>query len=555
MHALCRWVPGASFLFLYKVDTIGENPCVRPLLEDIIMRIFWVAHFMVFLFLSPVFAEIDVAVVSESIVQVRAYKNNRIIAAGSGFVVNKEGYVLTNAHLLADADGLTVLAFKTGVEVVSQQVFASRELNLALLRVQGLGLPLLNLSEQGADVGRIVQILKLTPQDSIQIARGTIGAYQDVPGKKVSDPVAHLLQHNAIVTSKAFGMPLFNECGDVVAINLPDPDSGRWPFRKAEPKGIIFALRSSDIITVLKDLEIAYSLVEEECLSAVERAERDRKIAEDRIKAAQDSAQAIAKVARDSARAERAARLAAERAVRAKQQEAEKAKARADSASKAAIDSINTARLALEREKAKTDSLKKATQERIAAQKAADSLAVVHQEEREKTSQRLQWAIVSGGAVVILVLLGWFIFARSKKAQLQSAASRLSEAEHEAEAARQAVAEAPQPAPFKCLLEGQDNTGQPFALSISALALGAPSGATLGRSPANAEFIIDHEAVSREHIRLFYTNEHLYTEDLNTLNGTKINGRLLNPHEPVVLENNDQLELGPVVFQVRLMQE
>ena len=56
------------------------------------------------------------------------------------------------------------------------------------------------------------------------------------------------------------------------------------------------------------------------------------------------------------------------------------------------------------------------------------------------------------------------------------------------------------PAPFRCLLEGQDNTGQSFALSISALSL--PSGATLGRSPANAEFIIDHESVSREHIRL-----------------------------------------------------
>ena len=103
------------------------------------MRISLVVHFMVFLFLSPVFAEIDVAVVSESIVQVRGYKNNKIIAAGSGFVVNKEGYVLTNAHLLEDADGLTVLAFKTGVEIVSQQVFANRELNLALLRGAGAG--------------------------------------------------------------------------------------------------------------------------------------------------------------------------------------------------------------------------------------------------------------------------------------------------------------------------------------------------------------------------------------------------------------------------------
>ena len=529
------------------------------------MRVFLFVHFVMFLFLSPVFAEIDVVVVSESIVQVRVYKNHKILAEGSGFVVNEEGYVLTNAHLLADAEGLTVRAQKTGAEIVSQQIFANQELNLALLRVQGLGLSPLNLSEQGAAVGRIVETLKLTPQDSIQIARGTIGTYQDVPGKKVSDPVAHLLQHNAMVTSKAFGMPLFNECGDVVAINLPDPESGSWPFRKnVEPRGTVFALRSGDIIAVLKDRKITHSVVNEECLSAVERAERDKKTAEDSIKT-------VAKAARDSVEAERTARLAAEKVVREKQQEAEKAKAdrlaaerakaRADLASKAAADSvkaaqdsINATRLALEREKAKADLLKKAAQGYIAAQKAAaDSTAAVHRQEREKISQRLQWIIVSGATLVILMLLGWFMFARRKKAQLQSASSRLNKAEHEAEVARQAVAQAPQPAPFRCLLEGQDNTGQSFALSISALAL--PSGATLGRSPANAEFIIDHESVSREHIRLLYADGNLYAEDLGSTNGTKVNGRLLNPRESAVLQNNDQLELGPIVFQVRLMQE
>ncbi len=496
------------------------------------MRVSLFLYLVVFLVFSPAFGKIDVNIVSESIVRVRAHKNDRVIAEGSGFVVNEEGYVLTNAHLLVDAERLTILVPKTSAEMLSQQIFANRDMNLALLRVQGLDLPPLNLSEQGAAIGRIVQTLKSSAQAGFQVAQGTIGAYQDVPGKTVRDPVVHLLQHNAMVTARAFGMPLFNECGDVVAINLPDPDSGRWPFRKEEPRGTIFALRSGDIIAVLKGRKIAHSVVKEECLSAIERAEQEKKLAEDRIKAARDSAQAIAKTARDRARAERAARLAAE-----------KAKAQADSVSKAVADSINAAQQALEREK----------EDRIAAQKAADSLAAVHQQKQKETSQRLQLIIISGAALVILVLLGWFLFARTKKAQLRSASSLLNKAEHEAEAAREAAAQAPQPAPFKCLLEGQDNTGQPFALSIPALAL--PSGATLGRSPTSAEFIIDHEAVSREHIRLIYTDGDLYVEDLNALNGTRLNGRLLNPHEQVGLQNNDQLEIGPVVFQVRLIQE
>ena len=77
---------------------------------------------------------------------------------------------------------------------------------------------------------------------------------------------------------------------------------------------------------------------------------------------------------------------------------------------------------------------------------------------------------------------------------------------------------------------------------------------TLGRSPTNAEFIIGHEEVSREHVRLMCADGEFYAEDLNALNGTKVNGRLLNPREKVLLQNNDRLEIGPVVFAVRSVQ-
>ena len=494
----------------------------------------FIVHFTIAWFLctstSPVSAQIDVDVVSESIVRVRAYDDHKVVVEGSGFVVNEKGYVLTNAHLLEKAEGLTVLSLKTGAEVVAQRVFASRDMNLALLHVQGLNLPSLNLSEQGADVGRAVQTLRFGAAGAVQLSHGTIGTYQDILSKKASSPVAHLLQHNALIAAKAFGMPLFNECGDVVAISLPDPGSGSWPFRKAKPKGTIFALRSGDIITALEEQEIAHTVVETECLSAVERAERDRKAATDSLKVAKAKADSASKAAEKAKAKEKVARRAAEQA-----------KVRADSASKAATDSLKAAQ-------AKADSLKTVEE---AAQAKADSLKAVE----EKAAQRLQWGIAVGAGLVLLALLGWWLSSRRKKEQLQSAEARLSDAEQTAEAARQAAARAPQPAPFRCLLEGQDSTGRPFALTISALALGDRTGVTLGRSPANVEFIIDHEEVSREHVRLTCADGELYAEDLNALNGTKVNGRLLNPREQVLLQNNDRLEIGPVVFAVRLVQE
>ena len=534
----------------------------------------FIAHFTVawFLCTSPVLAQIDVDSVAKSIVRVRAYDNHKVVVEGSGFVVNEEGYVLTNAHLIAKAEGLTVLSLKTGAEVVAQRTFASRDMNLALLHVQGLNLPPLSLSEQGADVGRVVQTLRFDAAGDVRLSHGTIGTYQDVFGKKSSRPVAHLLQHNALITAKAFGMPLFNECGDIVAINLPDPGSGSWPFRKAKPKGTIFALRSGDIITALEEQEIAHTVVEAECLSAVERAERDRKAAADSLKMAKAQADSASKAA-EKAKAQADSISKAAKKAKAKEKvarrAAEQAKARADSAEKAVADSLKEAKAkadSLNMAKAWADSASKAAADSLKAARAkADSLKAVEEKTQakadslkaveEKAAQRLQWGIAAGAGLVLLALLGWWLSSRRKKGQLQSVEVRLSEAEQTAEAARQAAANAPQPAPFRCLLEGQDSTGRPFALTISALALGDRAGVTLGRSPANAEFIIDHEEVSREHVRLTCADGELYAEDLNALNGTKVNGRLLNPREQVLLQNNDRLEIGPVVFTVRLVQE
>ena len=209
--------------------------------------------------------------------------------------------------------------------------------------------------------------------------------------------------------------------------------------------------------------------------------------------------------------------------------------ARADSVNRARADSIKAAA---------ANSVKTAREQ---AKAKADSLAVVE----ERTAQRSQWVIAISAALLLIALLGWLISSRRKKARLQRAESRLSEAEQEAVAARRAAA---QPAPFGCVLEGRDHADKPFALRLSALALGDQSGAILGRSPDKADFVIDHESISRAHVRLTVSGGDLYAEDLNTLNGTRINGHALDPGEPMVLQSNDQLELGPVVFQVRLVE-
>ena len=69
----------------------------------------FIAHFALawFLCASPISAQIDIDVVSASIVRVRAYDNNKVAAEGSGFVVNDKGDVPERARKSV-ADSLRV---------------------------------------------------------------------------------------------------------------------------------------------------------------------------------------------------------------------------------------------------------------------------------------------------------------------------------------------------------------------------------------------------------------------------------------------------------------
>ena len=500
-------------------------------------------------------ARIDVDIVSESIVRVQAYENNRVAVEGAGFVVNEMGHVLTNAHLVEKAERVTVLSLKTDAEAIPEQVFADRETNLALLQTQNLNLPPLRLSEKAADAGQTVQTLRFGVMGDVSLSQGTVSTWETIFEKKAGRAVGRLLQHNALISAKAFGMPLFNECGDVVAINMPNPRGGRWPFRTAKPKGAVFALSSKDMVAALDDRKIGHQAVDTECLSALERAERDKLAAADSLMLARAEADSARKAATEAAEKEKAAR-----------QEAERVTARADAAKRAAAKSLQAAR-------AHAESLKRATTRAVTPEKAApDSLLTSKvqtdsletgkafpdpatdetggsdEQPAREIPLSLKWGIPVGGGLVLLTLLGWLLATHRRKEQLRSAESRLS-------AAHRAAAAAPKPALFRCLLEGRDSSGREFALTISALALGDPAGVTLGRSPANADFVVDHEEVSREHVRLRCTGPTLYAEDLNAMNGTRVNGRLLNPGERVPLQNGDRLETGPIVFSVRLVQE
>ncbi|MGE4244197.1 FHA domain-containing protein, partial [Ramlibacter sp.] len=63
---------------------------------------------------------------------------------------------------------------------------------------------------------------------------------------------------------------------------------------------------------------------------------------------------------------------------------------------------------------------------------------------------------------------------------------------------------------------------------------------TLGRRPYN-DIVIDNLAVSGEHAVLQMSGNEVYLEDLNSTNGTYVNGKAVKKQ---LLQNNDTVEIG-----------
>ena len=83
----------------------------------------------------------------------------------------------------------------------------------------------------------------------------------------------------------------------------------------------------------------------------------------------------------------------------------------------------------------------------------------------------------------------------------------------------------------------------------------------LGRTDHKARLFVDVDltsedgqayGVSRRHARVHFLNGHYLLEDLESLNGTYLNGRKLRPYLPEVLHGGDEVKLGSLALKVSL---
>ncbi len=143
------------------------------------------------------------------------------IATGSGFVINKDGTILTNYHVVENAVKVTV-SFEHGKEVQAKVIGKDPSNDLAVLRIptEGLALHPLALGDSSkAQVGDPVLAIGNPFGLDRTLTTGVVSALQ----RQITSPngftIDNVLQTDAPINPGNSGGPLLNAAGEVIGIN------------------------------------------------------------------------------------------------------------------------------------------------------------------------------------------------------------------------------------------------------------------------------------------------------------------------------------------------
>jgi len=136
--------------------------------------------------------------------------------AGSGFIIDPQGYVVTNHHVIADADQIIVrLADRREFEA---ELVGSDELSdIALLKVDGVNLPTLKFGESaGLRAGEWVVAIGSPFNFDQSVTAGIVSAKGRSNGNQQYVP---FIQTDVAINQGNSGGPLLNMEGEVVGVN------------------------------------------------------------------------------------------------------------------------------------------------------------------------------------------------------------------------------------------------------------------------------------------------------------------------------------------------
>ncbi|MFY9178874.1 MAG: DegQ family serine endoprotease [Venatoribacter sp.] len=135
---------------------------------------------------------------------------------GSGFVISKDGYILTNNHVVKDADEIMV-RLNDRRELEAKLIGADASTDLALLKVEAKNLPIVKLgNSEDLEVGEWVVAIGSPFGFDYSVTAGIVSA----KGRSLpNENYVPFIQTDVAINPGNSGGPLFNLDGKVVGIN------------------------------------------------------------------------------------------------------------------------------------------------------------------------------------------------------------------------------------------------------------------------------------------------------------------------------------------------
>lgn len=135
---------------------------------------------------------------------------------GSGFVVSPDGYIITNHHVVKDADEI-VVRLQDRRDLVAKVVGSDKRSDIALLKVEAQDLPVVKMgSANNLKVGEWVLAIGSPFGFDHSVTAGIVSA----KGRSLpSDNYVPFIQTDVAINPGNSGGPLFNLEGEVVGVN------------------------------------------------------------------------------------------------------------------------------------------------------------------------------------------------------------------------------------------------------------------------------------------------------------------------------------------------
>ena len=181
---------------------------------------------------------------------------------GSGFVIDKEGHIVTNFHVIDSADSVRVV-FSDGDGFPAKVIGSDPSTDIALLRVDidGRALTPLRLGDSDdVDVGEPAIAIGNPFGLDRTITTGIVSAVQRQIRAPDAFRIEDVIQTDAAINSGNSGGPLLNELGEVIGVNsqiITDGGTGNVGIGFAVPVNTV-----KDVVTQLIETgEVAHAFL------------------------------------------------------------------------------------------------------------------------------------------------------------------------------------------------------------------------------------------------------------------------------------------------------